>query len=223
MFAFTGNPKGVMLTHGNVVADFSGFLKVTDVSWPSLPLLLSFIFQHLTCFFFADLVNTINISTYPKCLIDWFVEMNFKIVLFVVVVLQKVIFPNKDDCLISFLPLAHMFERLIEVTKQTLWLQDWDPGVFMGLDVSVGWRMFWESGYEKKVSAWASQCQALLDFPLHLSFAFPLSGLPHLPSAAGHVVEHLNLQKNTQMFKMLRIKVHLQLAFFSPPHYFHNE
>uniref|UniRef100_A0A8C5H0Y1 Arachidonate--CoA ligase n=1 Tax=Gouania willdenowi TaxID=441366 RepID=A0A8C5H0Y1_GOUWI len=55
-FSHTGNPKGVMLTHGNVVADFSGFLKVTD----------------------------------------------------------KVIFPNKDDCLISFLPLAHMFERLIE-------------------------------------------------------------------------------------------------------------
>ncbi|MED6251017.1 Long-chain-fatty-acid--CoA ligase 6 [Ataeniobius toweri] len=45
-----------MLTHGNVVADFAGFLKVTD----------------------------------------------------------KVIFPNQDDCLISFLPLAHMFERLIE-------------------------------------------------------------------------------------------------------------
>ncbi|CAB1352969.1 unnamed protein product, partial [Coregonus sp. 'balchen'] len=45
-----------MLTHGNVVADFSGFLKVTD----------------------------------------------------------KVIFPNQDDVLISFLPLAHMFERLIE-------------------------------------------------------------------------------------------------------------
>uniref|UniRef100_A0A8C9YXY5 Long-chain-fatty-acid--CoA ligase n=1 Tax=Sander lucioperca TaxID=283035 RepID=A0A8C9YXY5_SANLU len=54
----TGNPKGVMLTHGNVVADFSGFLKVTDVS--------------------------------------------------------DFIFPNQDDCLISFLPLAHMFERLIE-------------------------------------------------------------------------------------------------------------
>uniref|UniRef100_A0A8C1RID5 Long-chain-fatty-acid--CoA ligase n=1 Tax=Cyprinus carpio TaxID=7962 RepID=A0A8C1RID5_CYPCA len=54
----TGNPKGVMLTHGNVVADFGGFLKVTDVS--------------------------------------------------------KVIFPNQDDILISFLPLAHMFERLIE-------------------------------------------------------------------------------------------------------------
>uniref|UniRef100_A0A7N9AUR6 Long-chain-fatty-acid--CoA ligase n=1 Tax=Mastacembelus armatus TaxID=205130 RepID=A0A7N9AUR6_9TELE len=52
----TGDPKGVMLTHGNVVADFAGFLKVTDV----------------------------------------------------------IISPNQDDCLISFLPLAHMFERLIE-------------------------------------------------------------------------------------------------------------
>lgn len=33
----------------------------------------------------------------------------------VFVCLQKVIFPNQDDVLISFLPLAHMFERLIEV------------------------------------------------------------------------------------------------------------
>uniref|UniRef100_A0A3B4A7D6 long-chain-fatty-acid--CoA ligase n=1 Tax=Periophthalmus magnuspinnatus TaxID=409849 RepID=A0A3B4A7D6_9GOBI len=57
----TGDPKGVMLTHGNVVADFGGFLKVTDT----------------------------------------------------------VIFPNQDDCLISFLPLAHMFERLIEVNVRT--------------------------------------------------------------------------------------------------------
>uniref|UniRef100_A0A668AR34 Long-chain-fatty-acid--CoA ligase n=1 Tax=Myripristis murdjan TaxID=586833 RepID=A0A668AR34_9TELE len=37
----TGNPKGVMLTHGNVVADFSGFLKVTDVS------------DHLLCYRFS--------------------------------------------------------------------------------------------------------------------------------------------------------------------------
>uniref|UniRef100_A0A803VQY5 Arachidonate--CoA ligase n=1 Tax=Ficedula albicollis TaxID=59894 RepID=A0A803VQY5_FICAL len=53
---FSGNPKGAMLTHGNVVADFSGFLKVTE----------------------------------------------------------KVIFPRQDDVLISFLPLAHMFERVIQ-------------------------------------------------------------------------------------------------------------
>ncbi|XP_069508621.1 long-chain-fatty-acid--CoA ligase 6 isoform X1 [Ambystoma mexicanum] len=52
----TGNPKGAMLTHGNVVADFSGFLKVTE----------------------------------------------------------KVIFPRQDDVLISFLPLAHMFERVMQ-------------------------------------------------------------------------------------------------------------
>uniref|UniRef100_A0A8C0FPV3 Arachidonate--CoA ligase n=1 Tax=Bubo bubo TaxID=30461 RepID=A0A8C0FPV3_BUBBB len=57
---FSGNPKGAMLTHGNVVADFSGFLKVTEV-------------------------NTL-----------------------------KVIFPRQDDVLISFLPLAHMFERVIQ-------------------------------------------------------------------------------------------------------------
>lgn len=31
-FFFVGNPKGAMLTHGNVVADFSGFLKVTEVN-----------------------------------------------------------------------------------------------------------------------------------------------------------------------------------------------
>ncbi|XP_075457242.1 long-chain-fatty-acid--CoA ligase 6 isoform X2 [Ascaphus truei] len=52
----TGKPKGAMLSHGNVVADFSGFLKVTE----------------------------------------------------------KVIFPTQDDVLISFLPLAHMFERIIQ-------------------------------------------------------------------------------------------------------------
>lgn len=48
---------------------------------------------------------------------------------------QKVIFPNQDDCLISFLPLAHMFERLIEVKglKSELWQQEWDSYVFMTL------------------------------------------------------------------------------------------
>uniref|UniRef100_A0A8C3RJH2 Arachidonate--CoA ligase n=1 Tax=Cyanoderma ruficeps TaxID=181631 RepID=A0A8C3RJH2_9PASS len=49
-----GNPKGAMLTHGNVVADFSGFLKVTEWS--------------------------------PTC----------------------------EDVHISYLPLAHMFERMVQ-------------------------------------------------------------------------------------------------------------
>lgn len=33
----SGNPKGAMLTHGNVVADFSGFLKVTEVNKETPP------------------------------------------------------------------------------------------------------------------------------------------------------------------------------------------
>lgn len=93
----TGNPKGVMLTHGNVVADFSGFLKVTDVSkTASRPVSLFWTGGNAShCF----------------------------------AVLQKVIFPNQDDCLISFLPLAHMFERLIEVNTgiNRNWLV-WDWG-----------------------------------------------------------------------------------------------
>ncbi|XP_064377223.1 long-chain-fatty-acid--CoA ligase 6 isoform X3 [Dromaius novaehollandiae] len=52
----TGNPKGAMLTHGNVVADFSGFLKVTESHWA------------------------------PTC----------------------------ADVHISYLPLAHMFERMVQ-------------------------------------------------------------------------------------------------------------
>ncbi|XP_054245309.1 long-chain-fatty-acid--CoA ligase 6 isoform X4 [Indicator indicator] len=51
-----GNPKGAMLTHGNVVADFSGFLKVTESQWS------------------------------PTC----------------------------EDVHISYLPLAHMFERMVQ-------------------------------------------------------------------------------------------------------------
>ncbi|XP_036984672.2 long-chain-fatty-acid--CoA ligase 1 isoform X2 [Artibeus jamaicensis] len=52
----TGNPKGAMLTHRNIVSDFSAFVKVTE--------------------------NIVN--------------------------------PSPDDVLISFLPLAHMFETVVE-------------------------------------------------------------------------------------------------------------
>ncbi|XP_010638076.1 long-chain-fatty-acid--CoA ligase 6 isoform X3 [Fukomys damarensis] len=62
----TGNPKGAMLTHGNVVADFSGFLKVTESQWA------------------------------PTC----------------------------ADVHFSYLPLAHMFERMVQL------LYPWDGTSF---------------------------------------------------------------------------------------------
>ncbi|XP_069487601.1 long-chain-fatty-acid--CoA ligase 1 isoform X1 [Ambystoma mexicanum] len=52
----TGNPKGAMLTHKNVVSNFSAFMKMTE----------------------------------------------------------DVVFPGVEDVVISFLPLAHMFERIVE-------------------------------------------------------------------------------------------------------------
>ncbi|KAM7111279.1 long-chain-fatty-acid--CoA ligase 1 isoform 1-T4 [Molossus nigricans] len=52
----TGNPKGAMITHGNIVSDSSAFVKMT----------------------------------------------------------QNIVTPSPDDTLISFLPLAHMFETVVE-------------------------------------------------------------------------------------------------------------
>ncbi|NXF53014.1 ACSL1 ligase, partial [Oceanites oceanicus] len=54
----TGNPKGAMITHRNIVSNASAFMKTTE----------------------------------------------------------KTLVPSPDDVLISFLPLAHMFERLVEVS-----------------------------------------------------------------------------------------------------------
>ncbi|KFV48587.1 Long-chain-fatty-acid--CoA ligase 1, partial [Gavia stellata] len=55
----TGNPKGAMITHQNIVSNASAFVKTTE----------------------------------------------------------KTFMPSSDDVLISFLPLAHMFERLVEVSS----------------------------------------------------------------------------------------------------------
>ncbi|NXF02003.1 ACSL1 ligase, partial [Smithornis capensis] len=54
----TGNPKGAMITHQNIVSNVSAFVKTTE----------------------------------------------------------KIFMPSTDDILISFLPLAHMFERVVEVS-----------------------------------------------------------------------------------------------------------
>ncbi|NWV71646.1 ACSL1 ligase, partial [Malurus elegans] len=59
----TGNPKGAMITHQNIVSNASAFVKTTE----------------------------------------------------------KTFMPSSDDVLISFLPLAHMFERIVEVSVY-LWI-----------------------------------------------------------------------------------------------------
>ncbi|NWX33279.1 ACSL1 ligase, partial [Notiomystis cincta] len=60
----TGNPKGAMITHQNIVSNASAFVKTTE----------------------------------------------------------KTFMPSTDDVLISFLPLAHMFERIVEVSICLLYL-----------------------------------------------------------------------------------------------------
>uniref|UniRef100_A0A8C2JU07 Arachidonate--CoA ligase n=1 Tax=Cyprinus carpio TaxID=7962 RepID=A0A8C2JU07_CYPCA len=57
-------------------------------------------------------VRCVQLHCTEKSVVDWFLSDLPQHFLFVP--LQKVIFPNQDDILISFLPLAHMFERLIE-------------------------------------------------------------------------------------------------------------
>ncbi|NXK29872.1 ACSL1 ligase, partial [Piprites chloris] len=59
----TGNPKGAMITHQNIVSNASAFVKTTE----------------------------------------------------------KTFMPSSDDVLISFLPLAHMFERIVEVSVYLLY------------------------------------------------------------------------------------------------------
>ncbi|NXK27902.1 ACSL1 ligase, partial [Arenaria interpres] len=59
----TGNPKGAMITHQNIVSNASAFVKTTE----------------------------------------------------------KTFMPSSDDVLISFLPLAHMFERVVEVSTHLLY------------------------------------------------------------------------------------------------------
>ncbi|NXN72470.1 ACSL1 ligase, partial [Himantopus himantopus] len=68
----TGNPKGAMITHQNIVSNASAFVKTTE----------------------------------------------------------KTFVPSSDDVLISFLPLAHMFERVVEVSICLLG-QNQNPQVFL--------------------------------------------------------------------------------------------
>uniref|UniRef100_A0A8C0WP97 Long-chain-fatty-acid--CoA ligase n=1 Tax=Castor canadensis TaxID=51338 RepID=A0A8C0WP97_CASCN len=77
----TGNPKGAMITHRNVVSDCSAFVKATEGAISPSPsdVLISFLPL-------AHMFET---------------------------VVEKVIVVNESDTQISYLPLAHMFEQMM--------------------------------------------------------------------------------------------------------------
>ena len=73
---FSGNPKGAMLTHGNVIANTAAFLRVTQVNKPSRGLTLKFRAQLIQMFrgpiyiyiehISADEYVYTNLATIPK-------------------------------------------------------------------------------------------------------------------------------------------------------------
>ena len=120
-----------MLTHGNVVANYSAVIKITQVCvymqtrmlalstsmsaardrWLALWLAVSYsheetlscgLFSLLTISRLTPLPNTIYPSLFPPCL-------------FLFPLLQSSLQTSHEDVLLSYLPVAHMFERVVEV------------------------------------------------------------------------------------------------------------
>ncbi|PWA29372.1 hypothetical protein CCH79_00013988 [Gambusia affinis] len=99
----TGNPKGAMLTHGNVISNTAAFIKVTqDTLKPSSKdVLISFLpLAHM----FERVVEVQYLSDLT-CILAC---------VFFCVPLQIHCMLNLHDIHISYLPLAHMFERVVQ-------------------------------------------------------------------------------------------------------------
>ncbi|NWJ01555.1 ACSL1 ligase, partial [Crypturellus undulatus] len=94
----TGNPKGAMITHQNIVSNTSAFVKATEKAFIPSPddTLISFLpLAHM----FERIVE-VGISLFYRTFETYFF-------------LQNGLLLNPSDTHYSFLPLAHMFERLI--------------------------------------------------------------------------------------------------------------
>ncbi|XP_025939864.1 long-chain-fatty-acid--CoA ligase 1 isoform X1 [Apteryx rowi] len=95
----TGNPKGAMITHQNIVSNTSAFVKATEKAFTpsSEDILISFLpLAHM----FERIVE-VGISLFYRTIEIYFF-------------LQNACLLNPSDTHYSFLPLAHMFERLVE-------------------------------------------------------------------------------------------------------------
>ncbi|NXA46538.1 ACSL1 ligase, partial [Nothocercus julius] len=94
----TGNPKGAMITHQNIVSNTSAFVKATEKAFIPSPddTLISFLpLAHM----FERIVE-VGISLFYRTIETFFF-------------LQNALLLSPSDTHYSFLPLAHMFERLI--------------------------------------------------------------------------------------------------------------
>ncbi|XP_045849761.1 long-chain-fatty-acid--CoA ligase 1 isoform X1 [Meles meles] len=101
----TGNPKGALITHGNIVSDCSAFVKVTENTVNPSPddTLISFLpLAHM----FERVVEV--------GLVLFFCARLLVCVLLSCCVFQKALALNASDIHISFLPLAHMYEQLMQ-------------------------------------------------------------------------------------------------------------
>ncbi|NWX99451.1 ACSL1 ligase, partial [Nothoprocta ornata] len=144
----TGNPKGAMITHQNIVSNTSAFVKATEkVFIPSTDdTLISFLpLAHM----FERIVE-VGINSFYRTPETYFF-------------LQSALLLGPSDTHYSFLPLAHMFERLVEIfgqanTSLKRWMLDfaskrkeaelrsgiirnnsfWDKFIFRKIQASLG-------------------------------------------------------------------------------------
>uniref|UniRef100_A0A4W6G7T8 Long-chain-fatty-acid--CoA ligase n=1 Tax=Lates calcarifer TaxID=8187 RepID=A0A4W6G7T8_LATCA len=94
----TGKPKGAMITHGNIASNTSSVIKILEL--PSLPICLCLCISKL-------LRRMLLLELYLSLVLCSFLFLVFSQGSFVI---------QQEDVSISYLPLAHMFERMIQVS-----------------------------------------------------------------------------------------------------------
>ncbi|KGL78285.1 Long-chain-fatty-acid--CoA ligase 1, partial [Tinamus guttatus] len=99
----TGNPKGAMITHQNIVSNTSAFVKATEKAF--IPSLDDTLISFLPLAHMFERIVEVGISLFYRTIETYFF-------------LQSAFLLNPSDTHYSFLPLAHMFERLVEIFGQ---------------------------------------------------------------------------------------------------------